>query len=544
MNNSNDTISKNQNSDIEIIDNNDVTNDIEIVEDTPNKKDFKKTYIIIAIIIILLLLGGLLFYIFTKKNNKFINDKIVINTSKSDIGNYFMNILKANKYNYESLNNYDITINYGNVLENTNISINFSSKNCDENEDTNCSYFNKKKTINVYINDKKYNYYTGYNNSYDVIGQILETGFIALLNNNNEIYIVNNSDTVKTWDLDEINKPHYEIIYINNKTSNKHLNIDTKYMDENNNFSDCPINYDRYVKSLTYCSKLYKYTIYGKEISDNKYEKLVGTTYSNYLTTTNSDKQKKHNYEKPTISNKDKSINELQGLDINETLNDIKKYYELGIEESFKNGIYQNNEITIDNISDYFVKRYLILKYKNKITKTITDCDQLKNYYDDSSKEVKDCLSYDNSSSYTIYNYTQLNKYYKELFNTTKNISKDEFDTCKFNNIQNEFICSDNNLITKDAVLIQKIENHEVSDDSIKVYVRTILDIRNNESNIIDSRYVYAKANMTGLIGRKNDIDYFSNKEYEDFIEKGQLYIFTFKKNSDNTYYWLSTKPI
>ena len=524
-----------------------IVDGIEIIEDGSNKKSKKW----LVLILIVLLIAGCVYIYFMydkyKEDNAVDNFEVV--TSNDDIGNYFMDILNKNGFYYNSKHNYDITINYGQITDKLNLKIVFKSSKCTEDVDPNCNYFNTSKTINLIINDKEYKYYKGYNNSYDVIEGILKHGYVALLNNENEIYVVNNSDTVDTYELDQISKPSIDIFYteFNNDWYEKYkydnyYNVITKYSDLNNNLVDCQITYDKEQKSLTYCSNgINKNTIYGNNSNLNTYQLIPGS--KKY---TNNNEEKEYN-SNPQVSKKGKDISFLNDVSINKLLNYFNQYYY----DTDTDGIFTNNYIDINNINNNFILKFLTDTYINS-NEHLTTCEQVYNYFDKNSTQVYDCETNDGyvmDHTYYVYKYNSLNELYKNVFNTTNDLPKGEYKTklYTFKYIENDNIYIidyfGGGLGPQDR-LTTIVENYETEDDELYIYVRTMYDVRNYESNNEDTKYVYARPNKTKLIKRIKDDDSFTNEEYDKLFEQGQLYKFVFKKNSDDTYYWVSTKPI
>lgn len=530
--------------------NNEIIDGIEIIKDPPKPKMSKK-WIIMMLILITLIAGSLTFYFYMKNimDKKEKIDIIIVNTNKDDLGNTFMDILNKNNYTFNGNNSYDITINYGKIEENIDLSIKFSSKNCFEAQDPNCSLFNKKKLINVIINENEYKYYNGYNNSYDVIEGILKNSYIALLNNTDEIYFINNSDTVETYELDQISKPSINIFNINEENnSTSYMQIITKYINQNDNYESCPVIYDKEEKSLTYCiNAIIKDTIYGKGIEFDSTQYISG---KEYYKETNSNTNCK--YDMPELTKKGKDINELNNTDIKNLTDYVYNYYNsiYDVNDSIYDGtFYTDKEANIDNINNYFIVSYLLNIYSD-IGKKVESCDELSKYFDDDSIQIKECKSTGTIMNhlYKVYNYDEINDFYKKYFNTTKDLPKDTYETkysyYKYVESQNHYISDVGGRLGPGHKIIQRIDNYETDGDVINIYVRTLLHIRNNESNTQDSSYIYARGNSSKLLARKNSICNYSNEEYNELFEKGQLYKFTFTKNSNDKYYWVSTKPI
>lgn len=520
---------------MQVIDeNSEIIDGIEIIDDGSDRNS-KRIKLLIFIFILLIGCGVLyFFYDKYKKENTIVVDTIVIDASKDDFGQYFMNILNNHNYSFDGNKSYDITINYGKnyrkINDNIDLSINFSSKNCYENEDPNCSLFNKSNKIKLIINGKDYKYYDGYNNSYDVIEGILKHGYIALLYDG--IYVVNNSDTEETYGLDEVSKPNI-IVYSkaeeNDSWYDSYKEVENKYI-ENNNIVECPISYDKENNILSYCySKYYD----GKtlEIKKEIIKGILSITWETitYNAYSYSDYQEKINpkeniYDdsKLELNNKGKTINEIKKDGINDLFDFIENETNDGtlrISGFTPLSIFSDKEININNIDTPFVNEYIFYLYEK----------------------------YDSTYSHNgVYDYDSINNLYKKTFNTENNFSKEEYDRCKYHENENKIICESYGTLGVSLDLTTRIENFETDGDYLYIYMRTLYDTCKQEFlSLSCDRYIYARPNETKLLARKQgSLNNISNEEYNKLFEQGQLYKFTFKKNEDNKYYWVSTEPI
>ena len=204
-------------------------------------------------------------------------------------------------------------------------------------------------------------------------------------------------------------------------------------------------------------------------------------------------------------------------------------------------------------IYTHFQKEYILYSYQNLTYETLNNSNKLKmayaqipnneKIYNPEESRTDEC--YDNNDRYHCY-YEKVSQqvfenYYHMLFGSNKTIeyneivyAKDENLTCNLESA--EFVC-----YPYDAGGALSITHHlkydyaEQDGENINVYVNFLA--KDDIDNII-----YNDAQMKNKIGESKSTD--KEELFNEFADKTGLYKVTFKKDTNDNYYWYSSEII
>ena len=249
--------------------------------------------------------------------------------------------------------------------------------------------------------------------------------------------------------------------------------------------------------------------------------------------------------ENETVENKEeKEDNDLNSEENNdeEIISDDINVDELGKELLLKTAIYT-----------HFQKEYILYSYQNLTYDTLNNSDKLKityaqipnneKTYNPEDSKTDEC--YDNNDKYHCY-YEKVSKqvfedYYHMLFGSDKTIEYNEIVyaekenlTCNLENA--EFVCypyrAGGALNTTHHL---EYDYAQENGENIIIYVNFLAKDDGDNS-------VYCDAAMKNKIGESYSID--KDKLFEEFNEKTGIYKVTFKKDTNDNYYWYSSEII